>query len=219
MNQGHLIFTQVSDMIHREQFDRCVDLHPMPRSSRGMSARDQFLAMLFAQLTFRESLRDIEACLRGNGHLYAMGVRGNITRTNLAYANRHRDWRVYEALGQVLIRKARRLYADDTNGLDIDEIVYAVDASTIDLCLSLFPWARFKSTKSAIKLHTQIDLVGSIPVFLSLTEGSVHDVNFIDAMLFEAGSIYVFDRGYLDFARLYRITTASAYLLMTTLSS
>ncbi len=214
MNEGRLIFTQVSDMIHREQFDRCVDLHPMPRTSRGMSARDQFLAMLFAQLTFRESLRDIEACLRGNSHLYAMGIRGNITRTNLAYANKHRDWRIYEALAHVLIRKARRLYAGDANGLDIDEMVYAVDASTIDLCLSMFPWAKFKSTKAAIKLHTQIDLTGSIPVFISLTEGAVHDVNFLDKLQIEAGSIYVFDRDYLDFARLFRIACALGYFVI-----
>jgi hypothetical protein len=214
MNEGCLIFTQVSDMIHREQFDRCIKLHPMSRTNRGMSARDQFLAMLFAQLTFRESLRDIEACLRHNGHLHAMGIRGNITRTNLAYANKHRNWRVYEALGHVLIRKARRLYAGDSNGLDLDEIVYAVDASTIDLCLSMFPWANFKTTKAAIKLHTQIDLVGSIPVFLGLTEGAVHDVNFLDEMFFEAGSIYVFDRGYLDFARLFRIAKAGAYFVI-----
>lgn len=201
-------------MIHREQFDRCMNLHPMPRASRGISARDQFLAMLFAQLTFRESLRDIEACLRGNRHLYAMGIRGNITRTNLAYANKHRDWRNYEALAHVLIRKARRLYSNDTNGLDIDEMVYAVDASTIDLCLSMFPWAKFKSTKAAIKLHTQIDLTGSIPVFISLTEGAVHDVNFLDEMQIEAGSIYVFDRGYLDFARLFRITNAHGFFVI-----
>ena len=201
-------------MIYRKEFDRCVDLHPMPRSSRGMSARDHFLAMLFAQLTFRESLRDIEACLRNSEHLHAMGIRGNITRTNLAYANEHRDWRVYEALGRILIRKARRLYAGDSNGLDLDEIVYAVDSSTIDLCLSMFPWAKFKTTKSAIKLHTQIDLVGSIPVFICLTEGALHDVHFIDAMFFEAGSIYVFDRGYLDFARLYRIVEAGAFFVI-----
>ena len=210
MNEGRLIFTQVSDLLDRKQFERCINLHPMPRASSGMSARDQFLAMLFAQLTFRESLRDIEACLRGTTHLHAMGIRGNITRTNLAYANKHRDWRVYEALAHVLIRKARRLHADDSNGLDLDEIVYAVDASTIDLCLSMFPWANFKTTKAAIKLHTQIDLVGSIPVFISLTEGALHDVNFLDEMFFEAGSIYVFDRGYLDFARLYRIVEAGA---------
>jgi len=210
MNQERLVFTQVIDLLHREQFQRCVQLYPMPRSSKRMSARDQFLAMAFAQITFRESLRDIEACLRGCAHLYAMGIRGNITRTNLAYANEHRDWRVYEAIAQVLIRKARRLYAGDSNGLDLDEMVYAVDASTIDLCLSMFPWAHFRSTKAAIKLHTQIDLNGPIPVFMRITDGSVHDVHFMDAMRYEEGSIYVFDRAYLDFARLFRIETAEA---------
>jgi len=186
----------------------------MPRVSKGMTARDQFLAMAFAQITFRESLRDIEACLKGCSHLYAMGVRGNITRTNLAYANEHRDWRVYEALAQILIRKARRLCREDSNGLDIDEMVYAVDASTIDLCLSMFPWAHFRKTKAAIKLHTQIDLTGSIPVFIRITDGSVHDVHFMDQMFFEAGSIYVFDRGYIDFARLFRIEGANAYFVI-----
>jgi hypothetical protein len=214
MNAGRLIFTQVTDLIHREQFNRCIALHPMQRTSKGMTARDQFLAMAFAQITFRESLRDIEACLRGCTHLYAMGIRGNITRTNLAYANEHRDWRVYEALGQVLIRKARRLYAEDSNGLDLDEMVYAVDSTTIDLCLSMFPWAHFRRTKAAIKLHTQIDLTGPIPVFISITDGSVHDVHFLDQIAFEAGSIYVIDRGYLDFARLFRIDNAKAYFVI-----
>ena len=210
MNEGRLIFTQVSDLLHRVQFERCMNLYPMPRASRGMGARDQFLAMLFAQLTFRESLRDIEACLRTSPHRHAMGLRGNVTRTNLAYANGHRDWRVYEAVAHVLIRKARRLYAGDDTGLDIDEIVYAVDSSTVDLCLSMFPWASFKATKAAVKLHTQIDITGSIPVFIRLTEGSVHDVNFLDHMFFEPGSIYVLDRGYLDFGRLSRIARAGA---------
>jgi hypothetical protein len=214
MNAGRLIFTQVTDLIHREQFNRCIALHPMQRTSKGMTARDQFLAMAFAQITFRESLRDIEAFLRGCTHLYAMGIRGNITRTNLAYANEHRDWRVYEALGQVLIRKARRLYAEDSNGLDLDEMVYAVDSTTIDLCLSMFPWAHFRRTKAAIKLHTQIDLTGPIPVFISITDGSVHDVHFLDQIAFEAGSIYVIDRGYLDFARLFRIDNAKAYFVI-----
>ncbi|MDA0347322.1 MAG: IS4 family transposase [Verrucomicrobia bacterium] len=214
MNAGRLIFTQVTDLIHREQFNRCMAVHPMPRTSKAMTARDQFLAMAFAQITFRESLRDIEACLRGCSHLYAMGVRGNITRTNLAYANEHRDWRVYEALAQVLIRKARRWYANDSDGLDLEEMVYAVDASTIDLCLSMFPWAHFRSTKAAIKLHTQIELTGPIPVFMRITDGSVHDVNFMDQILFEAGSIYVFDRGYLDFERLFRIERANAYFVI-----
>lgn len=214
MNTGRLIFTQVIDLLDRKEFQRCIEQHPMPRASKGMTARDQFLAMAFAQITFRESLRDIEACLRGCSHLYAMGIRGNVTRTNLAYANEHRDWRVYEALAQVLIRKARRLYREDSNGLDIDEMVYAVDASTIDLCLSMFAWAHFRKTKAAIKLHTQIDLTGSIPVFIQITDGSVHDVHFMDRMLIEAGSIYVFDRGYLDFARLFRIESANAYFVI-----
>ena len=135
MNIGRLVFAQIMDMLDPKQLTRCIDRYPMPRAIKSMTARDQFLAMAFAQITFRDSLRDIESCLRGCSHLYAMGIRGNVTRTNLAYANEHRDWRVYEALAQVLIRKARRLYREDSNGLDIDEMVYAVDASTIDLCL------------------------------------------------------------------------------------
>ena len=164
-------------------------------------------------MTFRESLRDIEACLSGCRHLYAMGFRGNITRTNLAYANEHRDWRVYAELAQVLIRRARRLYSGDSHGLDIDEMVYALDASTIDLCLTLFPWAHFRQTKAAIKLHTLMDLKGSIPVFISITDGSVHDVNILDDIAFEPGSIYVMDRGYVDFARLHRMHQAGAYFV------
>lgn len=214
MNSGRLIFTQIIDMLDRKEFQRSMNLHPMPRVSKGMTARDQFLAMAFAQITFRESLRDIEAGLKGCPHLYAMGVRGNITRTNLAYANEQRDWQVYEALAQVLIRKARRLHAGDSNGLDLDEMVYAVDSSTIDLCLSMFPWANFRKTKSAIKLHTQIDLIGSIPVFMRITEGAKHDVHFLNQMIFEAGSIYVFDRGYLDFTCLFGIERANAFFVI-----
>ena len=214
MNEGRLIFSQVMELIHREQFERCVDRYPMPRASRSMTARDQFLSMAFAQMTFREGLRDIEACLDGNRHLYSMGIRGNVKRTNLAYANEHRSWKVYSGLAQVLIRKARRLYANDSTGLDIDEMVYALDASTIDLCLSMFPWATFRKTKSAIKLHTMIDLKGSIPVFISITEGRVHDVNILDDIVFEPGSIYVMDRGYVDFKRLFHIENASAYFVV-----
>lgn len=213
MNIGRTIFSQVTDLIHREQFNRCMELHPMPRTSRAMTAHDQFLAMAFAQITFRESLRDIEACLRGCSHLYAMGIRGNITRTNLAYANEHRDWRVYQALAQILIRKARKLYAEDSKALDIGEMVYALDASTIDLCLTMFPWAHFRKAKAAVKLHTMIDLQGSIPVFISITDGSVHDVNILDQIVFEPGSIYVMDRGYVDFSRLYRIHQAGAFFV------
>jgi hypothetical protein len=219
MNTGRLIFSQVTDLLDRKEFQRCMALHPMPRASRAMTDRDQFLAMAFAQITFRESLRDIEACLQGSTHLYAMGIRGNITRTNLAYANEHRDWRVYEALAQVLIRKARRLYAGDSNGLDLDEMVYAVDASTIDLCLSMFPWAHFRRTKAAIKIHTQIDLRGPIPLFMRITDGSVHDVHFMDDINYEAGSIYVFDRGYLDFARLFSIDCAQAFFVIRSKSN
>jgi transposase len=213
MNTGRLVFTQVTDTLDPAQLARCVSRYPMPRSSRTFSARDQFLSMAFAQMTYRESLRDIEACLRGSSHLYAMGIRGNITRTNLAYANENRDWRVYRDLAQVLIRKARRLYAAESHGLDIDEMVYALDSTTIDLCLSMFPWATFRQSKSAIKLHTLMDLRGSIPVFISITEGSVHDVNILDKILFEAGSIYVMDRGYVDFGRLRRIDQARAFFV------
>lgn len=194
MNAGRLIFSQVIDLPDRKEFQRCMELHRMPRASKGMPARDQFLAMAFAQITFRESLRDIEACLRYCPQRYAMGIRGNISRTNLAYANEFWDWPVYEALGRILISKARRLYADDTNGLDLEEMVYAVDSTTIDLCLSMFPWAHFRRAQAAIKLHTQIDLCGPISVFISISDGSVHDVNFLDQITFEPGSIYVFDR-------------------------
>ncbi|MBC2602524.1 IS4 family transposase [Puniceicoccus vermicola] len=213
MNSGRLIFTQITDLIHREQFNRCIALHPMPRASKSMSARDQFLAMAFAQITFREILRDIEACLDGCAHCYAMGIRGKIVRTNLAYANGNRDWRVYEALAQILIHKARRLYVEDSNGLDIEEMVYALDASTIDLCLSMFPWAHFRQTKAAVKLHTMIDLRGSIPVFMRITDGSVHDVSILDEMIFKPSSIYVMDREYVDFAWLYRIHQAGAFFV------
>ena len=201
------------DTVHREQFERCVARYPMPRLPRTFSARDQFLAMAFAQMTFRESLRDIESCLGNSPHLYAMGFRGNLTRSNLAYANEHRHWRVYADLAQVLIRRARRLYAKDDPVLDLEEMVYALDASTIDLCLSVFPWADFRQTKAAIKLHTLMDLRGSIPVFISITDGSVHDVNVLDELTFEPGSIYVMDRGYVDFRRLYLIEQAGAFFV------
>jgi len=213
MNNGRLVFSQITDVLDPTQLTRCMQLYPLRRSTRTFSARDQFLSMAFAQLTFRESLRDIEACLRNSPHLYAMGIRGNVTRTNLAYANEHRDWRVYEALGHILIRKARSLYASEDTGLGIEEMVYALDSTTIDLCLTLFPWATFRTTKSAIKLHTQIDLKGPIPVFIRITEGSVHDVNILDLISIEPGSIYVLDRGYVDFARLFRIETAKAFFV------
>lgn len=214
MNSGRLVFSQILDTVHREQFERCVFKFPMPRASKGFTARDQFLCMIFAQLTFRESLRDIEACLCSqNGLLHAMGLRGKPTRTNLAYANKHRDWRVYFELAQILIRKARMLYASESYMAEIDECVYALDASTIDLCLNLFPWARFRKAKGAIKLHTMLDLQGSIPVFIAITDGKVHDVHALDWVAFEAGAFYVMDRGYIDFERLARIHAGLAFFV------
>ena len=214
MNDGRLVFSQVMDLVHREQLERCLRNYPMPRASRSFSGRDQFLTLAFAQMTFREGLRDIEACLRGSRHLYAMGIRGTVTRTNLAYANEFRDWRVFAELAQVLIRKTRRLYGPDDCELKLEEMVYALDSTTIDLCLSLFPWADFRPTKAAIKMHTMIDLCGSIPVFIRITEGSVHDVKILDEVTPEPGSICVMDRGYLDFRRLHRLDCSNAYFVV-----
>ncbi|HEY5749467.1 MAG TPA: IS4 family transposase [Chryseolinea sp.] len=214
MNVGQILFSQVIECLHPEQFRRCVSRYPMARRSKSMSAWDHFLCMAFAQMTFRESLRDIEACLAGRPQLCMMGIRGNVTRTNLAYAGEHRDWRVFADLAARLIIKARRLYAGDTTALDIEQMVYALDSTTIDLCLTLFPWAKFRTTKSAIKLHTLIDLHGRIPVFISITEGKVHDVNILDVIAFEAGSIYVMDRGYVDFQRLHGIHLSNAFFVL-----
>jgi hypothetical protein len=214
MNAGRLVFSQIVELIHREQFERCVSRYPMPRSSRTFSARDQFLCMVFAQLTFREGLRDIEACLRSQPKLlYAMGIRGLVARSNLAYANEHRDWRVYFELAQILMRRARQLYAKDRYIKEIDQVVYALDASVVDLCMNLFPWARFRRTKSAVKIHAMIDLQGSIPAFVAITEGKVHDVKALDWIVFEAGAFYVMDRGYLDFLRLARIDASRAFFV------
>lgn len=192
MQQGRLIFSQVMDVFHREQFQRCVARHPTPRASKRFFARDQFLAMAFAQLTYRESLRDIEDCLIGNPNLYAMGLRGNPTRTNIAYANKNRSWMVYEDLARLLIKKVRPLYQNEETSLGLKEMVYAFDSSTIDLCLTLFPWATFRKTKAAVKLHTMIDIRGSIPVFISITEGSIHDVNALEAFMPWIGAMWIF---------------------------
>lgn len=215
MNLGRLVFTQTLDQLHREQFDRCVSKYPMQRKSKSFSARDQFLCMGFAQLTFRESLRDIEACLRSQENLlHAMGVRGSPTRTNLAYANENRDWRVFEQVAASLVRKAKKLYSNNAYIKEIDAGVYALDSSTIDLCLSLFPWAPFQQSKSAVKLHTSIDLRGSIPVFIAITDAKTHDSRFLDLVPFEPGSFYVMDRGYIDFTRLSRIDEASSFFVV-----
>jgi len=215
MNSGTLVFSQITALVHREQFERCVSKYPMPRMAKSFSARDQFLCMIFAQLTYRESLRDIEACLRSQAQLlYAMGIRGSVARSNIAYANERRDWRVYFELASILMRKARKLYAEERYIEEIDQVVYALDASVVDLCMALFPWASFRRTKSAVKIHAMIDLNGPIPAFVAVTEGKVHDVNALDWIVFEAGAFYVMDRGYLDFERLARIDGARAFFVI-----
>ena len=214
MNQGQYIFSQIMDFLPKKKFDRCVDLYGGNRRMRSFSCFDQFLCMAFAQLTYRESLRDIECCLRAmQKKLYHIGIRGNVSRSTLADANENRDWRIYCDFAQILIQEARRLYANDDFGLELKETVYALDASTIDLCLSVFPWARFRRSKAAIKLHTLLDLRGNIPSFISITDGKVHDVNVLDELIPEPGSIYVMDRGYLDFDRLYRLHQNHAFFV------
>jgi len=181
---------------------------------------DQLLAMAFAQLTYRESLRDIEACLRSiSGKLYHMGFRGKVARTNLADANEAHDWRIFADFAQVLISIARPLYASDPIGVELDQSLYALDSTTIDLCLSLFPWARFRQNKAAVKMHTLLDLHGNIPTFISITDGKVHDVNILDEILPEAGAFYVMDRGYLDFERLFGFTASGAFFVVRTKSN
>ncbi|MBW7896420.1 MAG: IS4 family transposase [Opitutaceae bacterium] len=215
MNAGRLVFSQVVELVHREQFDRCASRYPMPRSSRTFSARDQWLCMVFAQLTYREGLRDIEACLASQSRLlYAMGIRGRVTRTNLAYANEHRNWRVFFDLAGILMGKARQLYAQDRQFEPLNQIVYALDASIIDLSLTLFPWARYQRAQAAIKVHTMIDVQAAIPSFVAVTEGKVHDVNALDWIVLEAGAFYIIDRGYLDFFRLARVDQAQAFFVI-----
>ena len=181
---------------------------------RTLSCAEQFRAMAFAQLTWRESLRDIEASLSANASkLYAMGFRSAVRRSTLADANESRDWRIWSDLAALLIRRARKLYANESLGVDLDNTVYALDSTTIDLCLSLFDWAPFRSTKAAIKLHTLLDLRGAIPAFIHISDGKLHDVNVLDLLPFEAGAFYVMDRGYLDFARLYALHQAGAFFV------
>ncbi len=214
MNQGQYIFSQIMDFLPKKKFDRCANLYNGNHRTRSFSCFDQFLCMAFAQLTYRESLRDIECCLRAlQKKLYHMGIKGKVSRSTLADANENRDWRIYCDFAQILIQEARRLYADEDFGLELKETVYALDASTIDLCLSVFPWAKFRQSKSAIKLHTLLDLRGNIPSFISITDGKVHDVKILDELIPEAGSIYVMDRGYLDFGRLYRLHQNFAFFV------
>ncbi len=206
MNQGRTVFAQIMEFLSHDEFRRCVNRYDGNRRVRTLPCWEQFLALAFAQLTYRESLRDIEVCLAAQGSkLYHSGFRAPVKRSTLAEANEARDWRIYADFAQSLISIARPLYADEDLGLDLDATVYALDATTIDLCLALFPWARFRRAKGAVKLHTMIDLQGSIPVFIHITDGKVHDVNVLDLLLPEPGSYIVMDRGYLDFARLYQL--------------
>src|SRR5574337_1608042 len=212
MNTGKLVFAQIMEPLPLTTFRRCVARYGGEHTVKTFSCLDQYLCMAFAQLTYRESLRDIEACLQAQeGKLYHMGIRGSIARNTLANANAVRDWRVYADLAQSLIGIARRLYAEESFGVDLKETVYALDASTIDLCLAVFPWAPFRSTKAAIKLHTLLDLRGAIPSFIHISDGKLHDVNVLDLLTFEAGAFYVMDRGYVDFARLYALHQAGAF--------
>src|SRR6184192_3908560 len=203
MNLGRTVFSQLVDFLPTYQFQICVDRYQGNRYVKDFSCWDQFLCLAFAQLTYRESLRDIEACLRAQQpKLYHMGFRGQVSRNTLAHANEHRDWRIYADFAQVLIAAARDLYRDEPFGVELSETVYALDSTTIDLCLSLFPWGKFRRHKSAVKLHTLLDLRGSIPTNVYVTGGQVHDVNILDQLLPEAGAFYLLDRGYVDFARL-----------------
>jgi hypothetical protein len=215
MNLGRTVFSQLIKHLPNKEFQKCVTRYNGDSHLKNFSCWDQFLAMAFAQLTYRDSLRDIEACLRAlGGKLYHMGFRGKISRSTLADANEAHDWRIYADFAQVLIRIARPLYADDPIGVDLDQNLYALDSTTIDLCLSLFPWARFRKHKAAVKMHTLLDLHGTIPTFIRITEGRIHDVNILDQIVPEAGSFYVMDRGYIDFERLYVLTLCSAFFVV-----
>jgi len=211
MYQGQTNFSQVMDFLPHKKFRQCVDRYGGNYRVRSFTCYDQFLCLAFAQLTYRESLRDIVCCLRAmRERLYHMGIRGKVSRSTLADANEARDWRIYSDFAQILIDEARRLYIDEDFGLELKETVYALDSSTIDLCLSVFPWARFRKTKGAVKLHTLLDLRGDIPTFIWITDGKVHDVNVLDHLIPEPGAIYVMDRAYVDFQRLFQLHQSSA---------
>jgi len=206
VNQGQTNFSQVIDFLPWKKFRQCVNRYNGNHRIRSFTCYSQLLCMAFAQLTYRESLRDIECCLRAiRGKLYHMGIRSKVSRSTLADANEVRDWRIYSDFAQVLIHEARSLYVEDDFGLELKETVYALDSSTIDLCLSVFPWARFRKTKAAVKLHTLLDLRGDIPTFIWITDGKVHDVNVLDHLIPEPGAIYIMDRACLDFQRLYQM--------------
>ena len=214
MNTGQTIFSQLMDVIPTYEFNQCVRRYNGNYKIKNFTCREQFLCMAFAQLTYRESLRDIQACLRAaNKKLYHMGIRSKVSRNTLAHANQIRDWRIYADFAQTLICEARKLYANEDFGVQLEQTVYALDSTTIDLCLSLFSWALFRKKKAAVKLHTLIDLRGNIPAVIFITHGKVHDVNILDDLIIEAGAIYIMDRGYLDFERLYIIHESSAFFV------
>lgn len=215
MNQGQLVFAQLMQHLPLTTFRRCVARYAGEHKVKRFSCLDQYLCMAFAQLTYRESLRDIEACLRAQASkLYHMGLRSSVARNTLANANATRDWRIYCDFAQSLIAIARRLYAQEPLGVDLKDTVYALDSTTIDLCLSMFAWAPFRSTKAAVKLHTLLDVRGSIPSFIFISDGKLHDVNILDQLTPEAGAFYVMDRGYYDFERLARLHAASSFFVI-----
>jgi IS4 transposase len=220
MNSGRTVFAQLIEHLPHKEFHKCVARYRGDRYAKNFSCWDQYLAMAFAQLTYRESLRDIEACLGAiGGKLYHMGFRTSVARSTLADANESRDWRIFADFAYRLIATARGLYARDPLGVDLDETLYALDSTTIDLCLALFPWARFRRRKAAVKMHTLLDLRGNIPAFVHLTDGKVHDVNVLDQIVPEAGAFYVMDRGYIDFERLFVFTLCSAFFVVRTKSN
>jgi hypothetical protein len=215
MNIGRTVFSQLMDLLPHTEFRRCVALYRGDFNIQTFSCLDQFLCMAFAQLSYRESLRDIEACLRAVGpRLYHMGFRGTVSRNTLAHANERRDWRIYADFAQVLIGQARALYAHEPFAADLDQTVYALDSTTIDLCLALFPWAPFQRSKAAVKLHTLLDLHGNIPTVVHITHGRISDVSQLDQLLLEPGAFYILDRGYVHFQRLYQFTLAASFFVI-----
>lgn len=217
MNTGRTVFSQIMDFLPLRDLRKCVKRYRGNYKVQKFSCMDQFLCMAFAQLTYRESLRDIEACLRAmQSKLYHMGIRSRVSKSTLADANENRDWRIYADFAQVLIHIARGLYAKEEFGIELDQTVYALDSTTIDLCLSLFPWAKFRKHKAGIKLHTLLDLRGNIPTFIRITEALIHDVNILDDIIPEVGAFYIMDRGYLDFARLYIFHQCLAFFVTRT---
>ena len=217
MHSGRFVFAELIAHLPHKEFQKCVTRYDGDSQWRTFSYWDQYSAMAFAQLTYRESLRDIEACLRSvTGKLYHLGFSGTVARTTLADANESRDWRTFSDFAHVLIGIARPLYADDPLAVDLDQSLYALDSTTIDLCLNLFPWAKFRKHKAAVKMHTLLDLHGNIPTFIRISDGKLHDVNVLDEILIEAGAFYVFDRGYVDFERLHRFTLSGAFFVVRT---